>query len=322
MLILNKSNINQLVKQSELMDILTEALVQQEEGKIIMPQRMHADFDGNMLLLMPCYDGDFFATKMVSVYPENPSKKLPAIYGSVVLNDGNTGKPLAMLEGSSLTAHRTGAIGGIGIRHTTPENISTVGLIGAGVQGYHQLIYACSSRPVKSVHVFDHQSESLKKVIAALKTVFPDINFSIAYSVEELLKKSQLIITATTSEKPVLPNKPALLLGKHFIAVGSYTPKMQELPDKLFCLTDQLIVDTEHAAHESGDVINPLKANQIQTEQVIPISKLITGKVDLSTNSTTIFKSVGMALFDLAAAKYFYQKALENKIGTDVNFID
>jgi ornithine cyclodeaminase len=322
MLILNKSDINQLVNPSELMDVLTEALIQQEDGKITMPQRMHADFDGNMLLLMPCYSGDFFATKMVSVYPENPSKELPAIYGTVVLNDGNTGKPLAMIEGSSLTAQRTGAIGGIGIRHTTPENISTVGLIGAGVQGYHQLIYACSTRPVKSVRIFDHNTDTSKTIVAKLNRDFPNIEFSVAHSVEALLKHSQLIITATASSMPVLPDKPELLLGKHFIAVGSYTPEMQELPDKLFCLTDQLIVDTEHAAHESGDVINPVKAKQISIEQVIPISKLITGQVNLSANSTTIFKSVGMALFDLAAAKYFYRKALKNKVGKEVNFID
>ena len=322
MLILNKSDVNQLVNPTELMDVLTEALIQQEEGKVIMPQRMHAGFDKNMLLLMPCYDGDFFATKMVSVYPENPSKQLPAIYGSVVLNDGNTGKPLAIIEGSSLTAQRTGAIGGIGIRHTTPENISTVGLIGAGVQGYHQLIYACSSRPVKSVRIFDHKPGSSKKIITKLKSDFPKIEFAIANAVEALLKHSQLIITATASATPVLPDKPGLLIGKHFIAVGSYTPKMQELPDKLFCLTDQIIVDTEHAVHESGDVINPIKGKQISKEQVIPISKIISGKVGLSATSTTIFKSVGMALFDLAAAKYFYQKAVKNKVGTDVNFID
>jgi ornithine cyclodeaminase len=322
MLILNKSDINQLVNPGELMDVLTEALIHQEEGKITMPQRMHADFDGNMLLLMPCYDGDFFATKMVSFFPENPSKQLPAIYGSVVLNDGNTGKPLAMIEGSSLTAQRTGAVGGIGIRHTTPENISKVGLIGAGVQGHHQLKYAFNARLVKSVRIFDHNTDSSKKIVTKLKIDFPNIEFSVAHSVEALLKHSQLIITATASPTPVLPNKPEMLLGKHFIAVGSYTPQMQELPDKVFCIADQIIVDTEHAAHESGDVINPVKAKQIGREQVITISKLIAGKVELSANSTTIFKSVGMALFDLAAAKYFYQKALKNKVGTDINFID
>jgi len=321
MLILNKQIIQELVDPMELMDVLEEALIQQENGKVIMPQRMHADFNGNMLLLMPCYSGDFFATKMVSVFPKNADKKLPVIYGSVVLNDGNTGKPLAMIEGSSLTAHRTGAIGGLGIRHTTPENISTVGLIGAGVQGYHQLVYACNSRQVKSVRIFDQQTVSSIKIITSLKSDFPDIDFSVAASAEELVKNSQLIITASTSEKPVLPDKPGLLVGKHFIAVGSYTPNMQELPAKLFCLTDQLIVDTEHATRESGDVINPVKANQLTKEQVIPISKLITEKVNLSASSTTIFKSVGMALFDLAAAKYFYNKALKNEAGTTVGFI-
>jgi len=322
MLIINKQTISELVDPAELMNELEKALLMQEKGKITMPPRMHAGFDKNMLLLMPCYDGEFFATKMVSVYPDNHTKQLPAIYGSVVLNDGKTGKPLAILEGSSLTAQRTGAVGGIGIRHTTPENINNVGLIGAGVQGFHQLIYACNSRPIKSVRVFDPNEESLQAILIRLKDKFPDIGFYRANSVEELIKHSQIIITATSSEKPVLPNKPGLMIGKHFIAVGSYTPSMQELPDKLFCLTDQIIVDTEHATHESGDVINPVKAKQVNEDQVIAVSKLISEKVKLSANSTTIFKSVGMALFDLAAARYLYQKALKNKVGELVDFID
>jgi ornithine cyclodeaminase len=322
MLILNKQQIHQLADPRELMQELEEALIQQEEGKVIMPQRMHADFEGNTLLLMPCYYGDYFATKMVSVFPDNPAQQLPAIYGSVVFNDGKSGKPLALLEGSSLTAQRTGAVGGIGIRHTTPGNINSVGLIGAGVQGYHQLIYACNARPVKSVRIFDHNVDAVNRIMEKLKEVFPKIEFIAAGSVDQLIKHSQIVITATSSSTPVLPNEPGMLLGKHFIAVGSYTPQMQELPDKLFCLADQLIVDTEHAAHESGDVINPVHARSLRSDQVIPISKLISEKVSLSANSTTIFKSVGMALFDLAAAKYFYKKALKNKLGKSVNFTD
>ncbi len=322
MLILNKQLIQQLADPGELMDTLEQALIQQEKGEIIMPRRMHADFDGNLLLLMPCYSGDFFATKMVSVYPKNTAKNLPAVYGSVVLNDGQTGKPLAMLEGSSLTAHRTGAVGGVGIKYTTPEKVETAGLIGAGVQGYHQLKYACNVRPVKSVRIFDRNTSVIENLIEKLSADFPEIRFSPTKTIEELLDHSQLIITATTSEKPVLPDKPGLLIGKHFVAIGSYTPKMQELPGKLFCLADQLFVDTEHAAYESGDVINPVKAKSLAGEQLIPVSKLITEKVSLSSNSTTIFKSVGMALFDLAAAKYFYQKASKNSVGTIVQYTD
>jgi len=319
MRILNKENILQLTEYGELTDAITVALKKAEEGEISMPPRMHIDFGKNTVLLMPCSDGEHFATKLVSTFPDNPKQGLPVIYGSVILNEGTSGKPLALLEGSVLTGLRTGAVGSIGIKYTTPENTETIGLIGAGVQGYYQLKFACIVRPIKSVFIFDRNTSAVKALIKKLSLDFPEIRFSIAQTVEQLLKSSKIIITATTSATPVLPNKPGLLLGKHYIAVGSYTPKMQELPGKLFCLADQIIVDTEHATHESGDVINPVKANSIRADQVIPILKLITDKTKLSSNSTTIFKTVGMALFDLAAAKYFYEKAVKNKIGTEID---
>lgn len=320
MRILNKENILQLADCGEIVDVLIDALKKAEEGKILMPLRMHNDFGKNSLLLMPCSDGEHFATKLVSTFPDNPKQGLPVIYGSVILNEGTSGKPLALIEGSTLTGLRTGAVGGIGIRYTSPENTETLGLIGAGVQGYYQVKFACMVRPIKSVLIFDRDTSAANDLIKKLTLEFPEIRFSIAQNVEQLLKSSKIIITATTSATPVLPEKPELLLGKHYIAVGSYTPKMQELPGKLFCLADQIIVDTEHATHESGDVIKPLKAKSIRADQVIPISKLITEKAKLSANSTTIFKTVGMALFDLAAAKYLYEKALNKEIGTEIDF--
>jgi len=95
---------------------------------------------------------------------------------------------------------------------------------------------------------------------------------------------------------------------------------MQEIPDAVFKNADQIIVDTEHALLESGDVINPVEKGLVAKGQIIGISKIISGKKHLSDSSTTIFKSVGMALFDLAAAQYLFEKALVKGIGTEVEF--
>ena len=322
MLVLSKEDVRQLVEPLEMMKDIVDALMVLEDGGVAMPRRMHADFESGTLLLMPCYGGDYFCTKMVSVCPENPSRGLPAIFGAVVLNEGRTGKPLCMIEGSQLTAHRTGAVGGIGIRMTTPVSIENVGLVGAGVQGMHQLIYACNVRPIHSVKVLDHSPAKAEELIRELEGDFRDTRFSVAVSVEELLDHSQLVVTATNSKTPVLPDDPELLKGKNFVAVGSFKPDMREMPDSLFNLIDQLFVDSEHAAEESGDVIYPLEKRILKKKQIFPIAKLVSEDILLSKNRTTLFKSTGMALFDLAAAVYLYRKAVQHKAGTPVDFID
>ncbi len=320
MLILTRSDIGKLIDPAGLMKEIKEVLILWEDGKTVLPDRMHARFGAVTLLLMPGYAGDHFVTKLVSVNPGNRHHNLPAIYGTVVLNDGSTGKPLALLEGSSLTAHRTAAVSALGIRYTVPENISSVGLVGAGVQGYHQLLYACREKPVKHAFVFDFNPEAVSSFIRKISKALPDVSFTAATSAEALLESAQLIITATTSHNPVLPDRSDLLQGKHFIAVGSYTPAMQELPGSLFGLLDGIVVDTPYAATESGDVLNPVKNGQISREKIIPLSHLITQKNILSNNKTTLFKSVGMALFDLAVAKYLYDVASKANAGTHVDF--
>ena len=93
---------------------------------------------------MPCFGSDYFSTKLVSVFPKNLLIKEPMIYGSVILNDGQTGKPLAVMDGSKLTAMRTAAVGAVGVKHLSPENASTLGVVGLGIQGFHQALFACN----------------------------------------------------------------------------------------------------------------------------------------------------------------------------------
>nr|NQU93042.1 ornithine cyclodeaminase family protein [Bacteroidota bacterium] len=318
MRVLNKSQILRAAVLKDLADAIVKAYQMYENGEAVVPTRMHADFDGNTLLLMPAYNKRYFATKLVSVYPDNPSKGHAAIYGSVILNNGETGEPLALLDGSTLTALRTGAVGGVGIRYTTPFETHSAGLVGAGFQGFYQLIFACMERPIKKVKVFDQNPENTQKLISKITSRLPCVKFSEATSVEELVSESEIIITATNSTRPVLPNNPELYPDKHFIAMGSFKPDMRELPDAVFTASDQLFIDTKDASHESGDVIDPLTKNLIFKESVIPFSKLVTGKVQLSYTSTTVFKSVGMALFDLVAAIMIYEKAVEKGLGVEV----
>jgi len=319
MLFLDKKQIVKLTVLKDFSEALLDSFKLLDENKAHVPERMHVDLKSNTLLLMPAGMDDFFATKLLTVNPENPAKGHPVIYSTVILNDGLTGKPLALMDGGAITSLRTGAVSGLGIRFTTPFETSTAGLIGAGEQGFYQLIFACMERPIRKAWIFDRNPEKIDALIAKLTPRLPCVHFRKAGSPEQLLEKSQLIITATTSETAVLPDDTMLYEGKHIVAIGSFKPTMRELPDALFKKAEQVIVDSNVAITESGDIIEPIKKNLIFKESVIPFSKVASGKVQISTNKCTVFKTVGMALFDLVAAKYVYEKALERGVGIEVN---
>ena len=155
MLILNADHIKNSLSILDALKAVEEAFLTQEKGGFIMPDRMHVEHQGNVLLVMPAFGGEFISTKLVSVFPENTKKDIPSIFGAVILSDGESGKPLALLEGSTLTALRTGAVGGLATAYTTPKNITKLGLAGAGTQGFHQALFAATVRNITQITVFD-----------------------------------------------------------------------------------------------------------------------------------------------------------------------
>ena len=320
MLILSGNNIKQAVSIPDVLKAIEDAFLIQEKGEFVMPDRMYIEHDGNTLLLMPAISGDYFSTKLVTVFPKNIRKNEPVIYGSVILNDGTTGKPIALLDGSILTALRTGAVGGLGVTYTTPGDVSSIGLIGAGFQGFYQLLFACTVRNVKTVNLFDFFKKDMNGFVVELKEYLPHIQFNVRENAEDVVRNSEVIIAATTSATPVMPDDIGLLTGRHFIGLGSFKTEMQEFPEALYRLTEKVIIDTPLAKKESGDISIPLQKGLIDESNIFTLGKIINKEVNLDVTKTTFFKSVGMALFDLLAAKMIYEKAKERGIGTEVDF--
>jgi ornithine cyclodeaminase/alanine dehydrogenase-like protein (mu-crystallin family) len=142
MLIINQEEIKRNIKQHQFIDAIEEAMLIYESGRFEMPMRMNVDFGKDSLLLMPCVTENFFGTKLVSLFPDNPTNNLPVLHGLMVLNDGKTGEPLALMNGALITGLRTAAIGSLSIKYMTDESVSKLGMIGAGVQGYYQTLMA------------------------------------------------------------------------------------------------------------------------------------------------------------------------------------
>ena len=225
MIFIDEKQLYSLLTPTEVIEAIEKSFYIMDSEQVEVPQRVHINRDGNVILLMPCLTDKRFAVKIVSVYPGNTKLGLPALYGTVVLNDGKTGQPLAIIDGTSLTAVRTAAVGAVGAKYTVPEEIETLGIIGAGAQGFHHAWFIGIEKQIKKLMVFDVVEEKAASLASDIKKKLPHIQTVIAKDSRQLVKGSQLIVTATTSDTPVVPDELGLIMNKHFIGVGSYKPR-------------------------------------------------------------------------------------------------
>lgn len=295
----------------EWVDAMIMAISTSNSDKYTMPKRMHIDYNENTFLLMPCITDDYWCTKLVSFCPENKKSGLPSIHGILVLTSTSTGEPLALMEGSAITAMRTAAVSAVGIKNLAPVNCTSLGIVGTGLQGIYQAIFACSVRKISRIRAYDNSKSNLQRFTDQVTTKFPDVDIIHAKDSNDVVKNSEVIIAATNSQFPVFDNNPEILKGRTFVGIGSYKPDCREFPEQLFRQADQIFFDTTDGKKESGDLIDPVRNNWISENNFYPISSLLTGEVTLSNNPTRIFKTVGSAIFDLFAAKLVYEKHLQ-----------
>ena len=315
MIFLGKEEIEKLVDPDEIMDQIEEAYRIFGADAYYMPPRPVIEHENKTLIYMPCFTEDIIGTKMLTIFPENAKLGLPSLDGLVILNDRTTGAPLAIMDGQAVTAWRTGAVGGVGIRHLSRKDARTVGIVGAGAQGFHQAVYACAARNIETVYIWNHSDRDLTDFMARLKKTIADPAVEVVQckTVEELVKASDIICTATPSEEPVLPNDRELLEGKCIIAIGSYTPQMREIPDVIWDLVDNVYIELPYACEESGDLSQPLAEGRLSMDRVVLMDKFLASGADEDeiAKKTTYFKSVGMGLFDVCVAQKLLEKAKE-----------
>ena len=320
MLYINANDIEKILSLKEIVDAIEKALFIMSKKQFSMPERFHIPQGDNTLLLMPCFTEKYFGTKLVSVFPDNVKKNEPVIYGNMVLNIGDTGKVAAIIDGAKLTAMRTGAVGGLGVRFLAPEKSRNLAIIGAGVQGVHQAIFACNETDISEVYVYDFKEENIKFLEEQVNIWHKKVKVHKVESPLEAIQKSDIIITATNSSEPVIPDNKDLLKGKTFIGIGSYKLDMMEFSKALFELADTIFVDTMVAKKESGDLSTPIQEGWIKDDQILEIADLVAGNisVDKKVKATRVFKSVGMGLFDLIVAQALFEKAVKLNIGQKI----
>ncbi|UOD34233.1 hypothetical protein DSN97_08720 [Deferribacteraceae bacterium V6Fe1] len=297
-----------LVEYKGLIYEMKKAMMDLASNEIVVPLREHIESGKSVFLFMPVLSEKLkkVAFKYVGVCPENMKINLPSINGFVMIADLATGIPQAFFDGATLTALRTGAIGGAAIEILSSEKAEVLTVFGTGAQAETQIMAAISVRKIRKIYVCGRDKSKVKSFMEKINS-FTDADIS-HYKSEENLYESDIIIAATNSQKPLFEadlNK--FKNDVHINAIGSFRPYMQEIHEVIYEKFN-VFIDSKSALVESGDLIMPLESGKVKNENIRELGKIIGENADKFNNTKTIFKSVGSAAFDLYAANYFINK--------------
>ena len=298
---------------ADMLDAVEAAYRDVATGRDRSPIRSRVELPNGDLLLMPgVRDGSSGASvKLVTVTPANAGRGLPTIHALVVWLDAETGRPLALIDGETLTAMRTGAASGVATRLLARPDASTVALIGAGAQAEWQLRAVLAARPIRRALVFARDAQRSSRPSRSGWPSSPGIAVEAADTAEAAVRESDVICCATTSEEPVFEAS-WVSAGTHVNGIGAYRLGMVEIPPELFGLASVVAIDSRAAAMaEAGDVVAAIERGLVAEDGLVEIGSI--GPDWAATrpaDAITVFKSVGLAIQDVAAAELITDRLL------------
>jgi alanine dehydrogenase len=289
---------------------LIEALRDAFRADFTVPLRHHhpiAQQQGGaaMVLLMPAWNsgqGSFLGCKIVTVFPDNAKLAKPSIYGSYMLMSGETGEPLAVMDGTTLTAWRTACASALAASYLAREDASHLVMIGAGALAPHLVRAHASVRPIRKVTLWNRTRK--RAVQTAFGLSVGGLEVEVTDDLEAAVREADIVSCATLSAEPLVRGK-WLKKGAHVDLVGAYTPKMREADDDAIKKA-RIYVDTRAGAtKEGGDIVQPLKSGVLKKDGIRgDLFELCRDEAKGRSGNlqVTLFKSVGTAIEDLAAA--------------------
>jgi ornithine cyclodeaminase len=286
-------------------------------GGLYAPERHHHEMETGERrathLLMPAWTlnapgpGAFLGTKIVNVFPGNAAIGLPAVMGAYLLQSGETGSPIALLDGSRLTLWRTAAASGLAARFLARPDATRLTMVGAGALAPFLVRAHASVRPIAEVNIWNRSRRGAERVAASLAD--GPWRIGIADDLETAVRGADIVSCATLSEAPLVAGR-WLSPGMHIDCVGAFNLRMREVDDEALRIAE-IFVDSAAARTEGGDVALGLRSGVIQTESVLAdLHELCTNAKPgrRSPQAITLFKSVGAAIEDLAAAMLVWRK--------------
>jgi ornithine cyclodeaminase/alanine dehydrogenase-like protein (mu-crystallin family) len=321
-LLLSHNTVKKLLPMGECIPLMAEALISFAKGKSHQPVRMifrPPDASG-LMSLMPSYRSDVypvFGLKAICVFPGNPAKAKDAHQGAVALFSSETGELMAIENASAITAIRTAAVSAVATDLLARRDAGVLAIIGSGVQGRAHLEAISHVRNLTGVRVADKMIERTQKFVEEMG---PRYSFPIQAmnSVEAALKEAEIVVTVTNSSEPVI-QRGWIADGTHINAIGACVPSAREIDSRTIAASKLFVDKRESILQESGDYLFPRKEGVIGPDHIqAEIGEvLISAKPGRKSNGEiTLFKSLGLAVEDLAAAEYVYRKAKEKNLGS------
>ena len=290
---LNEEQVREHLRMADLIPAMEKALIDFSAGRVTQPVRsiISVDPPGGFLGLMPALTPDGLGLKAVTFYPPNAERGIPTHMATIFLVDPETGTPLAIMDGRLITEMRTAAVSAAATKLLAPRDAKILAILGSGVQARSHVEALRLVRQFEEIRVWSPTREHAEQFAQEVGAT--------ATSAEEAVRGADVIVTVTSSKTPVLKGA-WLRPGCHVNAIGACRPDWRELDDD--AMSNVIFVDSrEGALKESGDVI--LSGTKIYAE----LGQALASKVPSRASETTIFKSLGMAVEDIAAAMLVYR---------------
>ena len=309
---LSGDEIRRAVPMADMLDAVEAAYRDVVAGRDRSPQRIHVPVDAGDLLLMPGIrvGASGFSVKLVTVVASNAGRGLPTVQAMVVWFDAATGRPTALIDGAALTAMRTGAASGVATRLLARADASVAAIIGAGAQAEWQMRAVLAARPIRRFLVHA-RTAGAREAFARRMSAELRVEVEPVRSAEEAVRAADVVCCATTSSTPVF-DAAWLREGAHVNGVGAYRLGMIELPPELFARASLVAVDSREAAMaEAGDLVAAIERGLLGADAVVEIGSVAPTYVDeRPPEDITAFKSVGLAIQDVAAAELIVSRLL------------
>ncbi len=311
MLFLSGEDVKGLVSMEEAIEAVEEAFRRHAGAGTVYPPKDQFTLpteEWRWWAFMPAYvEGMGVACKIVSEYPENRGKERPLINATIVLGDEKTGEVKAVMDGTRLTAVRTGALGAVAARHLARKDAKTAGIIGCGVQARAQLEGLSKVRGIERVKIYDPNDPAMDAFIEDMQGLGPRIEQSDPKGVLD----ADIVVAATVSKEPVVLGE-HVKPGTHVTSIGAHVPDARELDDALMKKA-KIVIDSPDAM-KSGD-LKDYRGEVTEIKDVVAGRKVRAGGKDV-----TVFKSVGTALQDVAVASLAWRKAKGKGAGKNLGF--
>jgi ornithine cyclodeaminase len=320
--LLTEADVARLVTPDDLLDAMADALRRFSSGGVVQPVRTVLSFGPHEFFgLMPAYvpEPPMVGAKLVTVFPGNAAADLPSHLATILLFSPETGALVALMDGRYITAARTAAVSAISADLLARDDAAVMAILGSGVQARSHLAALERVFELDEVRVWsptpDHQASFMDDIGATsdLKLVGTD-------SAEQAVRGADLIVLVTSSPEPVVQNE-WVKAGAHVISVGACRPDQREM-DPALTRRGRLFVDSRAAALvESGDIVIGIREGQFAASHIVgELGELLAGKMEgrRSPRDVTIFKSLGLAVEDVAAANLAYRRAIEQDVGTEL----